>query len=361
MSNRRVFDIDFPDYPLPPQDGMDVPAGTGDRRGPMATAIVENAEALAERTSAEAAIRAENDRLAHEHVRLKNQGLIADLVPIDRISMTKLTRDRRIERDPDLEELKASIVAIGLSNPIRVEADGQGGYELVQGYRRLAAYRDLHAETGDERYARIPAGLLASGAELDDLYRRMVDENLVRRDISFGEMALLVLRYSEDHPEQGGDLAEISDRLYSSASRQKRGHIRTFVRLMSHIGGALRFPEAIPRALGSDLAKRIDEDPEIANDISAHLGFLSADASADDELGVLKDAAYRTPPEARMGAKARAQGRTTLKLKRPEGVARCTASDGKVELRLTRDFSTIERARLETAMVAFFDALDGDQ
>jgi ParB family transcriptional regulator, chromosome partitioning protein len=52
-------------------------------------------------------------------------------------------------------------------------------------------------------------------------------------------------------------------------------------------------------------------------------------------------------------------GKTTLKLARPEGVAKCTASDGKVELRFARDFSAIDRARLEEAIEAFLDALDG--
>ena len=73
---RRIFDVD-----LPPAD--DIPADlevksmgpristVGARRGPMAAAITENAEALAERRAAEERIRAENDALAHELVRLK--------------------------------------------------------------------------------------------------------------------------------------------------------------------------------------------------------------------------------------------------------------------------------------------------
>ena len=42
----------------------------------------------------------------------------------------------------ELEELKDSIRNIGLSNPIRVEQSG-GRYELVQGMRRLTAFREL--------------------------------------------------------------------------------------------------------------------------------------------------------------------------------------------------------------------------
>lgn len=58
----------------------------------MATAISENADALRERAEAEQKIREENDRLTHEHVRLKKQGLITDLIPIELIRTSKLTR-----------------------------------------------------------------------------------------------------------------------------------------------------------------------------------------------------------------------------------------------------------------------------
>ena len=195
MSKRRGFDIDFPGN----QDGVYTggrrateapkPSRTDTRRGPMAAVISENADALRERAEAERAIRDENDRLAHEHVRLKREGLITDLIALDDIRIDKLARDRGTGPDPEIDELKASILAIGLSNPIRVEP-ADGGYELVQGFRRLRAYREIFAETGDERFARIPAGLVASGEALEGLYRRMVDENLVRRDISFVLLAV---------------------------------------------------------------------------------------------------------------------------------------------------------------------------
>ena len=134
MSKRRVFDIDF--------DDSAVPAGTEDapeaRRGPMAAAISENAAALSERQQAEAAIRAENDRLAHEYVALKKNGQIVARVALEEIRADKLIRDRTPDRDPDLDELKASIRAVGLSNPIHVE-EVADGYELIQGFRRLSA------------------------------------------------------------------------------------------------------------------------------------------------------------------------------------------------------------------------------
>jgi hypothetical protein len=54
-----------------------------------------------------------------------------------------LTRDRKAVRDSEIDELKASISDIGLSNPIQVLEAGDG-YELVQGYRRMTAFRELY-------------------------------------------------------------------------------------------------------------------------------------------------------------------------------------------------------------------------
>ena len=84
---RRMFDIEIPD-----DDGEAVfPAGKAEetpprpepRRGPMATAIAETAESTRDRARIEAQIRAENDALAQEHVRLKRAGLITDMIPLD--------------------------------------------------------------------------------------------------------------------------------------------------------------------------------------------------------------------------------------------------------------------------------------
>ncbi len=260
VKKRSVFDIDFD----PAVESEQFPAGNpaaatvplsvpaqAERRGPMASAITETAQATHDRARAEAAIRAENDALAHEHVRLKKLGLITDLIPIDAVLTTKLTSDRSALRDPDLDELKTSIREVGLSNPIRVEQAGQG-FELIQGWRRLSAFRELLTETGDARYSRIPAALVPRGEPLADLYRKMVDENLVRRDISFGEMAGLAISYAQD--EGIGVDAAVSV-LYASALKQKRTYIRSFARLIDLLGGALRHPEAVPRALGLDLGR----------------------------------------------------------------------------------------------------------
>ncbi len=353
MSKRRVFDIDF--------DDTAVPAGTDPapeaRRGPMAAAISENAEALSARQEAEAAIRAENDRLAHEYVALKKNGQIVGPVAVDAIRAEKLIRDRVAERDPELDELKASIRAVGLSNPIHVE-EVADGYELIQGFRRLSAYRELLAETGDDTYARIPATLQARGAQLDLLYRRMVDENLVRRDISFAEMAQLAMSYGDRTGQSMGYAGDPVDVLFASAGRQKRSYIRHFTHLLRAIGDTLKHPEVIPRATGLGLLKLLDSNPRAAGQVRALLQ-AHPDRDAQAELALLRQAVAGgvKAPKAPKAPVAKSSARTTIKLNRPEGTARCTASAGKFEVLLDRDFGAVDPRRLELAARAFLDAL----
>lgn len=357
MSKRRVFDIDFP---VTIEEGV-VPEKVREnlRRGPMAEAIGENADAVQSRAEAERAIREENDRLAHEHVRLKREGLITDLVPVGTIRTSKLTRDRREAVDPDLDELKASIRAVGLSNPIRVEPTDDGAYELVQGFRRLSAFRALYEETGDDRFAAIPAAIMAQGETLEHLYRKMVDENLVRRDVSFSEMAQLALNYTHDPDTICDDLDTAVGRLYASASRQKRSYIRRFATLLEAVDGALEFAEAIPRNLGLDLEKRLSDDPDFAEVIKSHFAAVPM-GTAEKEVQALKVLlSEKKRKKSSGGARVGASAKTTLRYELPEGQVRIAARKGRVELSMDKDFSQYEPAKLEAAVAAFFGVLKG--
>ena len=351
---KRVFDIDFDEASVTDDVPAETPAA---RRGPMAAAITENAEALTARQEAEAAIRAENDALAHEHVRLKKAGLITDLIPLDLIKTDKLTRDRAEGRDAEIDELKTSIRDIGLSNPILIEAVGDT-YELIQGYRRLTAFRELFEETGEDRFARIPAGINAKGEDILRLYRRMVDENLVRRGVTFGEMAQLALQYRNQDPNvQSYDQAV--EVLYASSSRQKRSYIKRFVKLLVAADGALVHVPAVSRSLGLAVVKRLEED---AHGVGLFRRMLRAEEgrSEEEEMTFLTNFAAGLGKVARKKAKAPVarQAKTTFRLNRPEGDAKCTVADGRIELRLDRDFSGVERARLEQAVAAFLAALE---
>ncbi|MEM7667589.1 MAG: ParB N-terminal domain-containing protein, partial [Pseudomonadota bacterium] len=350
---RRIFDIDVP--ASLPEEAQQADAV---RRGPMATAIGDTAAALEERRRVEGDIRAENDDLAHEFMALKRAGQILDRVPLDKIRTDKLVRDRST-KDLDLDELKRSLRDIGLSNPIQVEA-GAGGYELVQGYRRLSAYRALLEETGDaERWGRIPAVVLAEGEALEALYRRMVDENMVRTDISFAEMAGLARAYAADPDTVAESVEEAVSSLFASAGRQKRSYIRHFAALLDRIGAALAHPEAIPRAVGLAANKRLDSDPKLSVLLAREIE-MKGQGTAEGEMAVLRDFALGHWPVSPRGQSPtqKRRARTTFRIPRPEGEVKCTAAVGKVELHLDRDFSLEGRSKLERAVARFLDVLD---
>lgn len=356
---RRMFDIDLPDDAVAPPAPAEPEASQ--RRGPMATAIGETGEASRRRAEVEAEIRAENDALAHEFVRLKRLGLITGMIPVGAIQVTKLIRDRSRRHDPEVEDLKTSLLAVGLSNPIRVEAAGQGGYELVEGWRRLNAYRALLAETGDARWSEIPASFTPPGETVGGLYRRMVDENLVRANISWAEMARLARAYAEDGVGGCEDLDQAVNTLYASASAQKRSYIRRFAYLLRRLEKHLEHPEAIPRRLGLALSQRLEAEPALEARIVDRLRQAPR-RGAEDEVTILEEfERHDGPPISPRGNPGRGRpakrGKTVLRMPLPAGEVKCTAAAGKVELQLDRDFSAVDRARLEAAIEAFFQAL----
>ncbi|MCT4610333.1 MAG: ParB N-terminal domain-containing protein [Pelagimonas sp.] len=353
---RRVFDIDFDDADLGRPEPAAAPKGDRDRRGPMAAAISETAEALADRQQTEARIRAENDRLAHEFVALKKAGQIVMKIPLDQVLTSKLTRDRSVKRDEDLDELKISIRDLGLSNPIKVE-EVSGGFQLIQGWRRLSAFRELLEETNDQIWAEIPASVQAKGDALEKLYQKMVDENLIRKNLSFGEMATLAVKYSEDVNTPKCTPQEAADKIYASAARQKRSYIRHFTTLYAEIGQHMKHFDAVPRKLGLDLVKACGEDAGLSARILAEFKDLPT-RSVDAELAVLTNALRAVPAGTKpKKASSRSTAKTVLKLQAGDGVAKCTASNGRLELQLDRDFSALSRDQLEEAFRAFLQKL----
>lgn len=356
---RRAFDIDMPETAQTPRATL-----IGEpRRGPMATAISETSVAVDQRQAEEAAIRAENDSLAAAHARAKRMGLVVEMIPLDAIFSTKLMRDRTMRGvETDIQELKDSLLAVGLSNPIRVEVAGEGEYELIQGLRRLTAYRALYEETGDEVWATIPASLTQAGETTEALYRRMVDENLVRKDVSFAEMALLARAYMDD-PETGCvDIAHAVKVLYGSASYQKRSYIRSFAELMDRLDKYLEHPEAISRNLGISLRQRMGEIGGFSGALQKALKKIGPSQSEEEELAVLRrfaagDAWAEDAPAPRPSSKTAPRGETRFAFNRPTGDGRCKAGQGRVEIRGPEDFSSYSPAALKRAVQAFYDAL----
>ncbi|NVO56679.1 ParB N-terminal domain-containing protein [Rhodobacteraceae bacterium B1Z28] len=355
---RRMFDID-----IPPMD--DIPVGKvpdkalEKRRGPMATAISENANALRDQQSTEETIRAENDRLAHELVRLRSEGLVTEHVALADVVTEKLTRDRKVGPDPELEELKDSIRDIGLSNPIQLERRSDGRFDLIQGMRRLSAYRALHEETGESIYAKIPAGI-SDATVLNDSYRRMVDENLIRKDISFAEMGALARAFTEDPANDCSDVDKAVAILFKSASYTKRSYIRAFASLLMMLDKVLMHPNDIPRNLGVELKRKLDANPGLIRQVSNAL-MAEPDRDGAHEVAILRTfvtsgAGAAKKPIATPSSKTR-RAKTTFQVSGRAGVAKCSASSGRIELRYDLDFTRVDRAKLEQAIATLIEDL----
>ena len=368
---RKTFDIDLPDE----GGSASVEHPAPRRRGPMASAISENAEAGQERNRAVQAIREENDALAHEFVALRNAGHVIRPLPLGEVHSTLLTRERMSAEDDELDELVTSIRDIGLSNPIRVleRPDGRG-FELVQGRRRLNAYRKLFEETGDEEWASVPAAVMPDGpADVAGLYRRMVDENVVRKDISFAEMAHAAKNFAADPATGTSDVDKAVAELFKSSSYSKRSRIRTFVSLLDRIGDVLQHPTEIPRNLGVALDAAIKRRPAVVAEIKAALNEMR-DRDATTELDMLRrfvgvpgggdgsdaGSTLERDKEPRKRSESAGQGgrtKTTFHIESAAGQVKCTAAVGRLEIKAERDFSSIDRRQLERAITSLVDDL----
>jgi ParB family chromosome partitioning protein len=172
------------------------------------------------------------------------------LIPLAEIDAAALTRDRAALDDEALGELRLSIAANGLRLPIelwpltqpRKSDSGEHRYGLISGLRRLRAFEALHALTGNERYAAIPAFLRAP-ADYTAALAAMVEENEVRAQLSpweRGRVAMLA-HYHEVYPT----IEEAVEKLYPSANRQKRARLHNIARLVHELDGFLTAPERL--------------------------------------------------------------------------------------------------------------------
>ena len=360
---RRTFDIELSVDAIE-EPGAPESASERARRGPMASAIAENAEALQARQSAAETIRAENDTLAHEYVALREAGHVVQAVPLDEVHTYMLVRDRMPGEDDELEELVTSITELGLSNPIRLLPRPKGdGFELIQGFRRLKAYRQLLESTGDEVWARIPALIVPGAGDVAGMYRLMVDENVIRKDLSFAEMARAAQHYAGDPSTDTNDVDQAVAELFQSAVYSKRTYIRLFAYLLDQIGSELHYPTEIPRALGVTLAREMKARPEIIDATKDALAKLDAPNVQEElvalrqQLGVGKGDAgvSQTSKPSRAGGPGKTK--TTFHIQSRRGQIKCTAGVGRLEIKVDRDFSSIDRAKLERAITSLVDDL----
>ena len=256
MTKKNKFGIE----PLAPVGGMRRERSVG----PMGAAVREAADDLHASTEAKVEQRRKNAEDAKAFRDAQAEGRVLVRIPLGEISTSALPRDRidleAVALADEMEELKSSIRARGQKEPVEVFRDADGVLQLKKGWRRLTALRQLLDETGDEAFGTVVARIDDSAAERLERYIDMVEENVVREDLTFAEMAQVVLEAAADPSVEERDTDVLVNRLYGSLHKMKRSYIRSFVTLLGELGDALRWPKAVPRNLGVEVVRRMQRE-----------------------------------------------------------------------------------------------------
>jgi len=261
---------------------------------PMAAPSAPIAQ-VAGAASEAAAMREMSDYLADARAK----GLLLTTLPLGKIELTHLERDRLPAEDEDMAALVDSIRARGQQTPVdvtRLPGDPRDRYGLISGMRRMTALRRLHRETGDDRFARVTARVLPP-TRAPDAYLAMVEENEIRADLSFWERARIVLKATEAgaFPDRAAALKG----LYGHVSRAKRSKIGSFVPVVAALDGWLRFPTALSEKRGLTLAKAL-EDPATLPRLHAALQSETPEGAEQEQtllMRALAPVAAPVPPE----------------------------------------------------------------
>ena len=319
--------------------------------GPMGAAVRETADHLAGTTEAKLEQRRQNAEDARELRAAREAGRVLQALPLDRVRTDALPRDRldleAAAASDEMEELKASIRARGQKEPIEVWTDGDV-YQLKKGWRRLTALSQLLAETGEERFSTVVARV-AGPEDRIERYIDMVEENVVREDLTFAEMAQVAITAAADPGTGGEDAEAMVGRLYASLHKMKRSYIRSFVHLLTEVGDVLRFPREVSRNLGVDVARALKAGQGDRERLREALGRVTdAEAQTNVMVAWLAEGSGPQPP------------------KRPEkrekfqfhvGAMKVTARQGECRIVSATDFAAVPKERLELAVVAFEKAL----
>ncbi len=352
---RLVADLD-------PGQGLETKSmETRRRRGPMAEAVAETAESLDERQAERARLMEQMKADQAAYAAAVADDRLDLLVDVDQISTDALERDRAVLNpdvdDEEMRELKASIATRGLQQSIKLFQGADGGYQLESGWRRLTAYRQLLVETGDEKYRRIRAKVAPCVDDLDAAYGRMVDENLVRKGVSHGELAALAVRYARTAGTAADTVEDAVDRLFASAARAKRYHLRQIAQLVEQVFDVLGDISQLPRDLALKVADVVQRDPGAVDLLRAELQKTDGSALAVN----CAFAEFLAELDGTMPASSDAQprpGRDGRKLEFRAGGYKCTVKGRELRLLAPEDLVEIEEDRLQRALEAFRSTLD---
>lgn len=269
------------------------PAGIETKPMPSPVAAAPIAQ-VAGAASEAAAMREMSDYLAHARAK----GLLLTTLPLSKIELGHLERDRLLAEDEEMEALVTSLRARGQQTPIevtRLPGDPRERYGLISGMRRVTALMRLHRETGEDRFARVTARILPP-TNAPDAYLAMVEENEIRADLSFWERARVVVKAVEAgaFPDRAAALKG----LYGSVSRAKRSKIGSFVTVVAALDGTLRFPTALSEKRGLALAKALSDPAHLPRIEAALRDAAPQDAEAEQAI-LMRAAASPRPTKAK--------------------------------------------------------------
>ncbi len=324
--------------------------------GPMGTAVRDVAESLTEATEAKVAQRRQNAEDAKAFRAAREEGRVLVRLDLSEISTDDLPRDRleldEVARSDEMEELKASIKERGQKEPIEVYADADGRYQLKKGWRRFTAISQLHRDTKSDDFSTIVARIEPGQGDRMSRYIDMVEENVVREDLTFAEMAQVAITAANDPGVAEVDAAEMVNTLYAALHKTKRSYIRSFVFLLNTLGEYLPFPKEVGRNMGVDLARSIKSQDQIAELCAALPG-----ATTPEEQNKLLAAFLATEKPRPRGPIKRVAPRQKFEFFVEK--TKVTARHGELRIVSDKDFAGIGKERLEEAVRAFEAALRG--
>lgn len=216
--------------------------------------------------------RAALEEVARAMTEAETEGRVVKKLPLDRIDIHHLNRDRLVIDDEEMEVLKTSLATRGQQTPIEVLSASGGRYGLISGLRRVLALKALGQ---GEVLALVRRPESAQAA-----YVAMVEENEIRANLSYYERANLAVTATGSgvYPDPKAAVAD----LFAHVPAPKRSKILKFVTLRERFGKVLNFPAAIPEKLGLALVAAMEADREVATRVVDALRKTpAADAAAE--------------------------------------------------------------------------------
>jgi ParB family chromosome partitioning protein len=326
--------------------------------GPMGAAVRETASSLNESTETLVEQRRQNSVDAKEFRKAQTEGRVLVALALDSVHTDDLPRDRLdlggVANSDEMEELKASIRERGQKEPVEVFEDSSGTYQLKKGWRRLTALRQLFEESGDDRFSTVMARVAGAEGGRIDLYIDMVEENVIREDLSFAEMAQVAITAAADPAMDGGDADALVGRLYGALHKMKRSYIRSFVFLLQELAPTLAFPKAVSRNLGVDVARKLKEHPDGLAGLRSALDAAGTEAEQSKALAAFLEASLIPQPTNHTVPRAK-----SVKYEFHVGSVKVTARKGECRILSKTDFSAVDRGLLQRAIEAFEAVLAG--